>query len=62
MPWDSRDALRHTKKADTKEKQSAWSKIANAVLRKTGDEASAVRIANAQIKRGVRVGKSKMKA
>jgi len=39
-----------TKKATTPEKASKWSKIANAVLGKTGDDSQAIRIANASLK------------
>jgi hypothetical protein len=51
MPWEAKDAKSHTKKADTPEKQSLWSRIANERLRKGASEASAIRQANAAIKR-----------
>lgn len=51
MPWKPEDAKHKTKKADTPEKQSLWSRIANQVLKDTGDEARAVREANSAIKR-----------
>jgi uncharacterized protein YdaT len=47
MPWNEKDAKGKTKKATTPAKRKKWAKVANAVLRKTGDEGSAVRIANA---------------
>src|SRR5258707_8639410 len=51
MPWTSSDAKGHTKKADTPEKQKKWAKIANAVLDKTGDEATAIKEANAAMRK-----------
>jgi hypothetical protein len=45
MPWDPKDASRFTKHAKGKEKR--WSRTANAVLQKTGDDARAIKIANA---------------
>jgi hypothetical protein len=44
--------LSHTKKAKTKSKKKKWSKVANAVLKDSGDEGKAVRIANAAVKKG----------
>lgn len=51
MPWDSRSAKKHTKKANTPAKKRKWAATANRVLKKTGDEGRAVRIANAQMKK-----------
>lgn len=51
MPWESKDALSHTKKANTPEKQSLWARIANEQLRKGASEGSAIRQANAAIGR-----------
>ena len=50
MPWESTDAKKHTKKADTPEKQKKWARIANNVLNTTGNEGQAIRIANAGMK------------
>lgn len=49
MPWTSSDAKRHTKAAKTLGLQKQWAKVANSVLARTGDEASAIRQANATI-------------
>jgi len=49
MPWTPSDTKRHSKSANPKK----WSKIANAVLEKTGDEGKAIRIANAKAKRNM---------
>lgn len=49
MPWKASDAVKHTKKADTPEKQKLWAKTATSILKETGDEAKAIRIANASV-------------
>lgn len=49
MPWTSRDAYSHTKKASTPHLQRMWSNIANSVLSSSGDEARAIREANAMV-------------
>ncbi len=54
MPWKAKDAAKHTKKATTPAKKEKFAKTANAVLKKTGDEGKAVRIANAAVKKGAR--------
>lgn len=51
MPWTPKDASKKTKKADTKEEKEQWAKTANKVLKSTGDDAKAIRIANASIKK-----------
>jgi len=51
MPWTPKDASKKTKKADTAKEKQQWSKVANKVLKSTGDESKAVRIANAAIKK-----------
>ncbi len=51
MPWNPADAPSKTHKANTPPKRKEWSKVANAVLEKTGSDESAIRIANAQIGR-----------
>lgn len=50
MPWTHLDARLHTKKAKTPAQQLKWTKVANAVLRQSGDEGKAIRIANATMK------------
>lgn len=49
MPWTAKDAHRFTHKAKSAREKVAWAMIANAVLRESGDEGKAVRIANAKI-------------
>lgn len=43
MPWAPGDAIRFKKNVANPIK---WSEIANAILRETGDEGQAIRIAN----------------
>lgn len=51
MPWEPSDARRHTQKADTEQLRQEWASVANGVLKDTGDEGRAVRIANAHVAR-----------
>jgi uncharacterized protein YdaT len=51
MPWKSKQATKHTKKAKSPKAKRQWAKVANAVLKKGGSEGSAVRIANAAVKK-----------
>lgn len=50
MPWEEKDAARFTKKASTPEKQALWARTANSVLQNTGNESTAVRLANAAVR------------
>lgn len=54
MPWTPSEASGKTRKANTPSKRSQWSRTANAVLRDSGDEGKAIRIANYAVKRGNR--------
>jgi hypothetical protein len=51
MPWGASDATRHTKKAKSPKAKRQWSDVANSILAQTGDEARAVRGANAAVKK-----------
>jgi hypothetical protein len=51
MPWTSNDAEKHTHKADTRQRQDLWAKVANETLERTGDDARAIREANAVVAR-----------
>lgn len=51
MPWTPDDAERHTRKANTKPLKELWAKVANDALERTGDEARAIREANAVVAR-----------
>jgi uncharacterized protein YdaT len=51
MPWTPKTfAARHNKRLDPAKAKKAAS-IANTILEETGDDAKAIRIANAQVKR-----------
>ena len=50
MPWVPADATSHTKKANTDAKKKKWAKIANGVLKESGDEGKAIRLANLAMK------------
>lgn len=49
MPWTSKDAEKHTHKANTSELQELWARVANERLDKTDDEGRAIREANAVV-------------
>jgi hypothetical protein len=51
MPWTPDDAERHSHKAATPTLKELWAKVANERLGSTGDEARAVREANAVVAR-----------
>jgi uncharacterized protein YdaT len=52
MPWTAKSFKeKHNKKLSKMESQVA-ADIANAILRDTGDEAKAIKIANSKVKRG----------
>lgn len=51
MPWKPSEASRHTKAAIRPSQKKQWAKVANSVLKKTGDEGRAVREANAVVGR-----------
>jgi uncharacterized protein YdaT len=48
MPWTPDDAKDHSKSEHLNPHQ--WATIANSVLKETGDDAKAIRIANAKAK------------
>jgi hypothetical protein len=49
----------HTKKASSPKKKQVWSEVANKQLDKSGDDASAIRVANYVVK-GMGKGKKKL--
>jgi hypothetical protein len=51
MPWTANDAKKHTHKANSSELKELWAKVANESLERNGDEARAIREANAVIAR-----------
>ena len=58
MPWSPRDAYRHTKQANTPLLQRQWAHVANSELEAHGDDARAIRAANAVVARGANSGPS----
>lgn len=54
MPWDASDATRHTKAARTSKQKRQWRDIADQALANGASEGSAIRQANAVVKRGQR--------
>jgi hypothetical protein len=57
MPWTPNEAERHTHKASTPALQNLWAKVANETLERTGDEAQAIREANAVVSRQTNAGR-----
>lgn len=53
MPWTPEDAPRHTRRAATAVTRRQWAHVANKVLKDTGDEARAIREANATLERQI---------
>lgn len=51
MPWDAKDATKHTKKANTSKKKRQWAHIATSALQSGDSEGSAIRQANAVVGR-----------
>ncbi len=51
MPWTAGDAKGKTKKATSGRLASLWAEVANSALSRTGNDASAIRQANAVVKR-----------
>jgi hypothetical protein len=51
MPWTARDAQSHNKRARTPHQKKVWASAANAALKEYGDDATAIRVANAALHR-----------
>lgn len=51
MPWSPSQAPEHTKQASTPPLKTLWSRVANRILRDTGDEGRALAGAAAAVKR-----------
>jgi len=50
VPWTKQDTKRHTHNPDVD--PAKWAAISNAILKRTGDEGKAIRIANSKAKKG----------
>src|ERR1700683_1654283 len=46
MPWQPADVSRHNRSVKSPKRKKQWSAIANSVLKSSGDEGKAIRIAN----------------
>lgn len=49
MPWTSSDAYSKTHKAKSDKAKRQWSDVANSMLERTGDEATAIKAANSVV-------------
>lgn len=49
IPWTPEQATKFTKAANTRKRKRAWSHVANSVLKQTGNEAKAIKAANAAV-------------
>ena len=56
MPWKPSDAPKKNKKVNTAAEKKQWSTVANKVLKSTGNDAKAIKAANAAIKKRGRGG------
>lgn len=56
MPWTPADATRHQKLATTSRLKRMWTVVANAELAKHGDDAKAIKAANAVVHRAAGSG------
>lgn len=53
MPWEPKDATRHTKKAKSGVRKRQFSHVANSMLDRGFSEGRAIRAANAAVKKSV---------
>lgn len=60
MPWRAREATQHTHLASTPKKKRLWARIANQQLEEHGDDARAIRVANAAVS-GIKKAKDELK-
>jgi hypothetical protein len=56
-PWQPADASRHNRSVKSPKRKRQWSAIANSVLKSSGDEGKAIRIANGVVKKTKRAKK-----
>lgn len=54
MPWEPKDATRHTKRATSAKKKRQWAHVADKALERGSSEGSAIRQANAVVARNKR--------
>jgi len=51
MPWEAKDASRHTKKAKSAVAKRQWSHVANSMLERGYDEGRAIAAASSVVKK-----------
>lgn len=51
MPWDAKDASRHTKKAKSPKAKRQWSHVANSMLQRGYPEGTAIAAASGVVKK-----------
>ena len=51
MPWNPGQATAHTKKAKSPQAKRQWANVADSVLQRTGNDATAIKEANSVIAR-----------
>ena len=51
MPWTPKQATKHNHKIKSAKRKKQWSKVANSILARTGDEGRAIRGANSAVKK-----------
>jgi hypothetical protein len=51
MPWTPREAAKHNRSVKSPKRKRQWSKVANSILERTGDDARAIRGANSAVKK-----------
>lgn len=51
MPWSSRDVSKHNKSVESPKRKRQWSKVADSMLSRTGDEGAAIRAANGVVRK-----------
>jgi hypothetical protein len=54
MPWTAKDASKKNHKVKSAKRKRQWAKVANSILARTGDDAAAVRGANAAVKKSTK--------
>jgi uncharacterized protein YdaT len=51
MPWTARDVSRHNSHVKSPKRKKQWRDVANSILKRTGDDARAIRGANSVVKK-----------
>ena len=51
MPWTAAEATKHDRAAKSPKRKRQWAKTANTILKRTGDDARAIRGADSAVKK-----------